>query len=59
MDTTYIFIGVAVVIVAIVVIYSILRNKKINDNGIEADAVISRIDIDTDVDGGVTENKTY
>lgn len=52
-------IGVAVVIVAIVVIYSILRNKKINDNGIEADAVISRIDIDTDVDGGVTENKTY
>ena len=33
--------------------------QKINDNGIEADAVISRIDIDTDVDGGVTENKTY
>ena len=61
MDTTYIFIGIAVVIVAIVVIYSILRNKKINDNGIEADAVISRIDIDTDtdVDGGVTENITY
>ena len=29
MDTTYIFIGVAVVIVAIVVIYSILRNKKL------------------------------
>ena len=29
--------------------------------GVEADAVISRIDIDTDtdVDGGVTENKTY
>ena len=29
MDTTYIFIGVAVVIVAIVVIYSILSNKKL------------------------------
>ena len=42
--TTYIFIGVAVVVVAIVAVYTILRNKKINENGIEADAVVSRID---------------
>lgn len=59
--TTYIFIGVAVVVVAIVAVYTILRNKKINENGIEVDAVISRIDTDTqtDSDGSVSENKTY
>ena len=59
--TTYIFIGVAVVVVAIVAVYSFLRNKKINENGMEADAVISRIDTDTqtDSDGSVSENKTY
>ena len=59
--TTYIFIGVAVVVVAIVAVYSILRNKKINENGIEVDAVISRIDTDTqtDSDGSVSTNETY
>ena len=59
--TTYIFIGVAVVVVAIVAVYTILRNKKINENGIEVDAVISGIDTDTqtDSDGSVSENKTY
>ena len=59
--TTYIFIGVAVVVVAIGAVYTILRNKKINENGIEVDAVISRIDTDTqtDSDGSVSENKTY
>ena len=42
-------------------VYTILRNKKINENGIEVDAVISRIDTDTqtDSDGSVSENKTY
>ena len=59
--TTYIFIGVAVVVVAIVAVYTILRNKKINENGIEADAVVSRIDTDTqtDSDGSVSTNETY
>ena len=59
--TTYIFIGVAVVVVAIVAVYTILRNKKINENGIEVDAVISRIDTDTqtDSDGSVSTNETY
>lgn len=59
--TTYIFIGVAVVVVAIVAVYSILRNKKINENGIEADAVVARIDTDTqtDADGSVSTNETY
>ena len=59
--TTYIFIGVAVVVVAIVAVYTILRNKKINENGIEADAVVSRIDTDTqtDADGSVSTNETY
>ena len=59
--TTYIFIGVAVVVVAIVAVYSILRNKKINENGIEVDAVVSRIDTDTqtDSDGSVSTNETY
>ena len=31
-------------------VYSFLRNKKINENGMEADAVISRIDTDTQTD---------
>ena len=59
--TTYIFIGVAVVVVAIVAVYSILRNKKINENGIEADAVVARIDTytQTDADGSVSTNETY
>ena len=59
--TTYIFIGVAVVVVAIVAVYTILRNKKINENGIEVDAVISRIDTDTQTDAGgsVSTNETY
>ena len=61
MNTTYIIIGIVVVVVVIVAVYSFLRNKKINENGIEADAVISRIDTDTqtDSDGSVSTNETY
>ena len=59
--TTYFIIGFAVVAVVIVAVFSFLRNKKINENGIEADGVISRIDTDTqtDSDGSVSTNETY
>ena len=58
---TYIIIGIIAVVVVAIGVYSILRNKKINENGIEADAVVSRIDTDTqtDADGSVSTNETY
>ena len=58
---TYIIIGIIAVVVVAIGVYSILRNKKINENGIEADAVVSRIDTDTqtDSDGSVSTNETY
>ena len=61
MDITYIIIGIVVVVVVVIGVYSFLRNKKINENGIEADAVVSRIDTDTntDADGSVSTNETY
>ena len=57
----YVIIGVVAVVVVIVAVYSFLRNKKINENGIEAAAVVSRIDTDTqtDSDGSVSTNETY
>ncbi|MBQ1398699.1 MAG: hypothetical protein IIY89_09395 [Clostridia bacterium] len=44
-----------VVVLVIVAVYCILRNKKINEYGIEADAVISRIDTDYDSEGSPSE----
>ena len=58
---TYIIIGIIAVVVVAIGVYSFLRNKKINENGIKADAVVSRIDTDTqtDADGSVSTNETY
>ncbi len=46
--------GIAVVLV-IIAVYCVLRNRKINENGIEADAVISRVDTDYDSEGSPSE----
>ena len=46
--------GIAVVLV-IIAVYCVLRNRKINENGIEADAVISRVDTDYDSEGTPSE----
>lgn len=57
MDSTasIIIISCLVVVGIIVAIYCILRNKKINENGIEADAVISRIDTNYDSEGSPSQ----
>ncbi len=39
--------GVAIAAVVIVVIYRLLRNKKVNETGIETGTVIFHIDTDT------------
>ena len=46
--------GIAVVLV-IIAVYCVLRNRKIDENGIEADAVISRVDTDYDSEGSPSE----
>ena len=46
--------GIAVVLV-IIAVYCVLRNRKIDENGIEADAVISRIDTNYDSEGSPSE----
>lgn len=57
---TVVFIAIAAVIVCSI-IYTFLKNQKVNKNGIEADAVISRIETneDTDVDGNRTTTEEY
>ena len=52
--TIAIIAGIVVVIV-IIAVYSIQRNKRINEKGIEVDAVISRIDTDYDSEGSSSE----
>ena len=46
--------GIAVVLV-IIAVYCVLRNRKIDENGVEADAVISRVDTDYDSEGSPSE----
>ena len=41
---TYVLIAVAVIVVAVGVVFTIKRNSAIQKNGIETDAVVSRID---------------
>lgn len=55
-----IFVGVALIIVA-VVIYTILRNNKIRKSGVETDAVISRIEEErmTSSEGGADFTEIY
>jgi len=55
----YIIIGVVAVAVVCFLVFRIMRNKKINENGIEARAVISRIkEIESSNDDG-SYNTTY
>lgn len=56
-----IFFAVVAVAVLAGVLYAIITNRKIRQNGIDADAVISRIEIDTstDADGDTTTTETY
>ena len=46
----------AAVIILIGVVYTILRNKKIKDNGIDAQAVVTRIDIERDRAGSFEDS---
>ena len=57
----YVFIAFIVGILAAAFLYYLILKRKIMREGIETDAVISRIKIetDTDADGGTTTTKTY
>ena len=57
----YVFSGIIVGILAAAFLYYMILKRKIMREGIETDAVISRIKIetDTDSDGGTTTTKTY
>ncbi|MBR3204038.1 MAG: hypothetical protein IKF60_10680 [Solobacterium sp.] len=59
MSNIFIIIIVAVIVCSI--IYTFLKNQKISKNGIEADAVVSRIETNenTDADGNVTTSEEY
>ena len=56
---TYVFIGIAVAVVVGIIIFTVMRNNAINKNGIETDAVVSRIDEDTSSDGDGSISTTY
>ena len=57
----YVLIGVVVVVIVTVFVFTIVRNNAIKKNGIETDAVVSRIDEDTstDSDGSISTSYTY
>ncbi|MBQ9552438.1 MAG: DUF3592 domain-containing protein [Clostridia bacterium] len=57
----YIMIAVIVAVIAVAVIFTSKRNKEIDQNGIEADAVVTRINVNesVDEDGSVTTSKTF
>ena len=61
LNFSYIFGVVIVAVVVAGVIYSILLIRKVQKNGIEADAVLTRIEVntDTDSDGDITTTTTY
>ncbi|MBQ8133850.1 MAG: hypothetical protein IJ192_05540 [Clostridia bacterium] len=46
----YVLIGVFVVTIVAVVIFTVMRNKAIKENGIETNAVVSRVEKDADPD---------
>ncbi|MBQ8954371.1 MAG: DUF3592 domain-containing protein [Clostridia bacterium] len=54
----WVYIGIGVVVVAVVIgfVFNYKRSKAINENGIEADAVVSRVkEIEKDNDDGSQE----
>ena len=57
----YIFGAVIVAVIVAGIIYSIIFTRKVRKNGVEADGVLTRIEIetDTDSDGGVSTTTTY
>ena len=54
----YVIIGIAVAVIAAFFIFSYLRNKKIRENGVEAQAVVARIDVETSTDSDGSESQT-
>ena len=59
----YLYIGIAVVVIAVIVgiVFNYKRSKAINENGIETDAVVSRIKENEgeDTDGNRTVEYVY
>ena len=57
----YIMIAVIVVVMAAAVILTTKRNKEINQNGLETDAVVTRVKVNesVDEDGSVSVSKTF
>ncbi len=57
----YILAAVIVAVIAVAVIFTAKRNKEIEQKGIEADAVVTRVDVNesVDTDGFVTTSKTF
>ena len=57
---TYVFIAVVVIALVVAAVFTIKRNNAIQKNGIEADAVVSRIeDQETENDGRREVNYIY
>ena len=57
---TYVFIAVVVIALVVAAVFTIKRNNAIQKNGIEADAVVSRIeDQETENDGHREVNYIY
>ena len=58
---TPIFGAVIVAVIVVGIIYSIAFTRKVQKNGVEADAILSRIEVNTntDSDGDITTTTTY
>ena len=57
----YIFAAILVAVLAVVFVITVLRNRQIRKNGIETDAVVSRIEEHDhrDSDGGISTTYSY
>ena len=57
----YVLFGLVAALIIAVIIFGAIRNNKIRKNGIEADAVLSRIEEDERIDseGGIDTTYTY
>jgi len=58
---SYVLFGAVAALIVGFVVYSVIRNNKIRKNGVEADAVVSRIEeqVSTDSEGGIDVVYTY
>lgn len=55
----YVFIAFVVILLAFGAVFAIKRNNGIQQNGIEADAVVSRVEEKEDTDGEGNRNVAY